>query len=80
MKKILISESVDEKCTEILNYAGFEVTYNDKFSKEELLSAIPNYHALIVRSSTQVDSVLINKMTNMEVIGRAGAGVDKNCV
>jgi len=76
MKKILISDSVDEKCTEILKSAGFDVNYKTDFSKEELLSVISDYNALVVRSSTQVDAKLIDRMTKMEVIGRAGAGVD----
>jgi len=76
MKKILISDSIDEKCTEILKSAGFEVNYKTDFSKEELLSVISDYNSLVVRSSTQVDVELIEKMDKMEVIGRAGAGVD----
>jgi D-3-phosphoglycerate dehydrogenase / 2-oxoglutarate reductase len=76
MKKILISDSVDEKCTEILKSAGFSVDYKTDFSKDELLNAISDYNALIVRSSTQVDAELIEKMDKVEVIGRAGAGVD----
>ncbi len=76
MKKVLISDSIDEKCTEILKSAGFEVKYKTDFSKKELLSEIADYNALVVRSSTQVDSELIEKMDKMEVIGRAGAGVD----
>ncbi|MFI5237384.1 MAG: phosphoglycerate dehydrogenase [Ignavibacteriales bacterium] len=76
MKKILISDSVDEKCTEILKSAGFDVNYKTDFSNEELLAMISDYNALVVRSSTQVDARLIEKMENMEVIGRAGAGVD----
>ena len=76
MKKILISDSVDEKCTEILKSAGFSVDYKTDFSKDELLNAISDYNVLIVRSSTQVDAELIEKMQSMEVIGRAGAGVD----
>ena len=71
MKKILISDSVDDKCTEILKSAGFDVTSKDDYSREELLAVISDYNVLIVRSSTQVDSELIEKMTNMEVIGRA---------
>ena len=74
MKKILISDSVDEKCTEILKSSGFDVTFKDNFSREELLSVIPDYNVLIVRSATQVDSELIDKMINAEVIGSAGAG------
>lgn len=76
MKKILISDSVDEKCPELLKSAGFEVTYKTDFSSEELRSVIADYTALIVRSSTSVDTELIEKMEKMEVIGRAGAGVD----
>ncbi|MBK9098345.1 MAG: phosphoglycerate dehydrogenase [bacterium] len=76
MKKILISDSVDEKCTAILNSAGFQVDYKTDLTSEELSNIISEYNALIVRSSTQVDSNLIERMQKMEVIGRAGAGVD----
>lgn len=76
MKKILISDSVDEKCFSILKSAGYEVDYKTDLSTEELANIIADYNALIVRSSTQVDSNLIELMQNMEVIGRAGAGVD----
>jgi len=76
MKKILISDSVDEKCTELLKKAGFDVTYKTDFSSEELQSEIADFNGLIVRSSTSVDAVLIDKMEKMEIIGRAGAGVD----
>src|SRR4030065_1606547 len=74
--KILISDSVDEKCTEILKSAGFSVDYQTDFSKDELINVIHDYNALIIRSSTQVDAELIEKMESMEAIGRAGAGVD----
>lgn len=76
MKKILISDSVDEKCTSILLSAGFAVDYKTDQSKDDLLKIISDYNALIVRSSTQVDAELIEKMDKMEVIGRAGSGVD----
>ena len=76
MKKILISDSVDEKCVEILKFAGFDVDFKTDFSKEELLNVIAEYSGLVVRSSTLVDAELIEKMETMEVIGRAGAGVD----
>lgn len=76
MKKILISDSVDDKCISILKSAGFEVDYKTDLSKEELANTISDYNALIVRSSTQVKPDLIELMQNMELIGRAGAGVD----
>jgi D-3-phosphoglycerate dehydrogenase len=76
MKKILICESVDDKCLSILKSAGFEVDFKTDLTKEELGNCISDYNALVIRSSTQVDSPLIERMKNMEVIGRAGAGVD----
>ncbi len=76
MKKILISDSVNQKSIQILESAGYSVTYRTDYSREELLSIISDFNALIVRSATKVDSELISRMNSMEVIGRAGAGVD----
>ena len=76
MKKVLITDSVDKKCSEILSSAGFEVKYQTNILMEDLLKIIPNLNLLVVRSSTQVGAELISKMENMELIGRAGARVD----
>lgn len=76
MKKILISDAVSSNCVTLFNSAGYEVEYKTGLEKSDLLSIIPFYNALVVRSSTQVDSELIASMKNMEVIGRAGSGVD----
>lgn len=76
MKKILIADSINPGCASIFQSAGFQVDYNPGLKKEELLKIIPSYNALVVRSSTLVDSELINQMKEMEIIGRAGTGVD----
>jgi D-3-phosphoglycerate dehydrogenase len=76
MKKILISDAVHSNSVSLFKSAGFDVLYSPGLKKEELLNIIPSFNALVVRSSTLVDSVLINAMNNMEVIGRAGTGVD----
>ena len=60
--------TVAEKCPEILKSAGFEVDYQTDFSKEELLNFIADYDGLVVRSSTQVDADLIEKMGSIEII------------
>jgi len=41
MKKILISDSVDEKCTAILKSAGFEVDYKTDLSKKIWSKSFP---------------------------------------
>ncbi len=50
--------------------------YQPGISRDEIKKVIQDYNGLIVRSETQVDSELISLMNNMEVIGRAGTGVD----
>lgn len=75
-KKIIITDSVDKKAVQILEQNGFEVNYQPGMKKEDILTIIHEYSGLIVRSDTKVTADIIDKMENMEVIGRAGAGVD----
>jgi len=76
MKKILITDSVDKKSVAVLTAAGFDVTYQPGMPKEEIKKIIKDYQGLIVRSDTKVTADIIELMDNMEVIGRAGTGVD----
>ncbi len=76
MYRILITDAVDKKCKTILESAGFEVTFEAGMPPGKIKSIISSYHALIVRSETQVTQDLISLMDNMAVIGRAGTGVD----
>lgn len=42
----------------------------------DLLKAIPNYQAIVVRSATKVTAEVIEHGLNLKVIARAGAGLD----
>ncbi len=76
MKKIIITDSVDTKCVSILESAGHQVTYKPGMPKEEIKKVINEYNGLVVRSATKVTADIISLMDKMEVIGRAGTGVD----
>ncbi|QQS36876.1 MAG: phosphoglycerate dehydrogenase [Ignavibacteriales bacterium] len=76
MKKIIITDAVDKKCADLLTAQGFDVTFKPGIKLDDLKEIISAYNALIVRSETQVTPELISLMNNMEVIGRAGTGVD----
>ncbi|HKI79105.1 MAG TPA: phosphoglycerate dehydrogenase, partial [Ignavibacteriaceae bacterium] len=76
MKKVLISDPVDQQCSIVLKDAGIEFDFKTGLSPEELSGIIKDYSGLIVRSETKVTPELIDKMEKMEVIGRAGTGVD----
>lgn len=76
MKKILISDPIDKNCISLLKNFGYEVNHKPGMTAEQILEEIAEYHGLIVRSETKVTSHLISKMKQMEIIGRAGTGVD----
>jgi len=76
MKKVLVTDAVDKKCVGVLEAAGCEVKYQPGMARDLIEAEIGDYNGLIVRSETKVKSDLISLMNNMEVIGRAGTGVD----
>ncbi len=73
---ILCSDPIDKNCIDILERAGFGVDQKQKLSKEELIKIIPKYRGLIVRSETKVTADIMRAGKNLEIIGRAGTGVD----
>jgi len=73
--KVLVTEKIAEEGIEILKkYAEVDTKYG--MPKEELLDIISDYEAVIVRSATKIDAEVIEKGTNLKVVGRAGTGVD----
>jgi D-3-phosphoglycerate dehydrogenase len=73
--KILVSDGLAETGLALLRNAG-EVINLPKITAEELLQAIPDYEALVVRSRTKVTATVIEAGRRLKVIGRAGVGVD----
>jgi D-3-phosphoglycerate dehydrogenase / 2-oxoglutarate reductase len=77
MYHILISDKLGEAGLQRLDAAtGISYDVKTNLTKEELLTIIPDYDALIIRSGTQVDADVIAAGENLKVIGRAGIGVD----
>lgn len=76
MKKVIITDKLNEQVTELFIKNLIEVDYKPGISSDELLKIIGNYNALIVRSQTKVTEEIISKAKNLEIIGRAGTGVD----
>jgi len=73
--KVLITEPVSDEGIDILrSYA--EVDIRLELKPEELISVISDYEALVVRSQTQVSAEVIQVGDKLQVIARAGVGVD----
>jgi len=73
--KVLVADSIAKEGIEMLAQVA-EVDVKTGLSEEQLLEIIADYDAMIVRSQTQVTEAVIAAAGNLQVIGRAGAGVD----
>jgi D-3-phosphoglycerate dehydrogenase len=74
--RILVTEEIADGGLELLRAAGHEVDVRLSGSRDELLSALPGAHALIIRSATQVDAEALAAGRDLVVVGRAGIGLD----
>ena len=73
--KVLVADDIAEEGIEILRGRA-EVDSRPGIEHDELLSIIGDYNALIVRSQPKVTADIIEAGANLQVIGRAGVGVD----
>lgn len=73
--QVLIAEPLGKEGLELLQQ-NTNVDVRLKLLPAELEAILPNYHALIVRSATQVNDALLDAARNLIVVGRAGVGVD----
>lgn len=74
--KVLVKEKVGPSGIEALREAGFEVDLGIDWDEQEFLDKLPEYDGVLIRSATTFTPELIDKATNLKVIGRAGVGVD----
>ncbi|KAM9305074.1 D-3-phosphoglycerate dehydrogenase [Gastrophryne carolinensis] len=76
VRRVLISDSLAPGCAQLLLSRDIEVTERPGISPKELLAAIQDYDALIVRSATKVTAEVLEAGSRLKVVGRAGTGVD----
>ncbi|MEX2403483.1 MAG: NAD(P)-dependent oxidoreductase, partial [Balneolales bacterium] len=74
--KVLLLDGVDAVCKEIFESRGYEVLDAPKLKGDELNKTIADYNAVVVRSATKVNADLLKYADKLQVIGRAGVGVD----
>ena len=75
MKKILANDGIAEDGKRMLEQAGFEVS-TSKIPQEHLKDHINEYDVLIVRSATKVNRDVMENSKRMQLVVRAGVGVD----
>lgn len=75
MPKVLVTDPIAQDGIDLLQREA-EVDVHLHPAPDELLRLIPNYEALVVRSETKVTAPVIEAGKRLQVIGRAGSGVD----
>jgi len=77
MKKVLICDALHPDALEELeSLTDLEVTVKTGMDESELIKTIPDYNATVVRSATKITKNVVNAASNLELIIRAGIGLD----
>jgi D-3-phosphoglycerate dehydrogenase len=77
MKKVLVCDPLHPDAFEKLkSLPGLEITLKTGMDEPELIKTIPEYHAAVVRSATKITKNVIDAASNLELIVRAGIGLD----
>jgi D-3-phosphoglycerate dehydrogenase len=76
--RILITDPIAQEGLDLLRYElpDADIDVRLDLSQERLMALISDYTVLIVRSQTRVTEELLEKATHLQIIGRAGTGLD----
>lgn len=76
-KSILVADKIAQSGIDFLkDQPGFQVDHINGLDEAGLCEIIGKYHALLVRSAVTITAAVIDAAENLQVIGRAGIGVD----
>ena len=74
--KILISDKMSNKVEDVLKSKSIDYDIKTGLKPNELKSIIDDYDGILIRSATKLTADILEKCSNLKVIGRAGVGVD----
>ena len=74
--KILISDKMSNKVEDVLKSKSIDYDIKTGLDPNELKSIIDSYDGILIRSATKLTADILEKCSNLKVIGRAGVGVD----
>ncbi len=77
MKKVLVADPMNPDAFEkIQALPGLEVIMKTGMDEQELIHTIPEFHIAVVRGATKMTRNVIQAASNLELIVRAGIGLD----
>lgn len=72
---VLIADKLAQSTVDALG-DGVEIRWVDGPNRPELLAALPEADAVLVRSATTIDAEALAVADNLKIVGRAGVGLD----
>ena len=76
MAHVLVCDPVAKEAVEKMQKGGLTVDVKADMTPDELVAAIGDYDAIVVRSATKVTKEVIEAGKNLKVIARGGVGLD----
>jgi D-3-phosphoglycerate dehydrogenase / 2-oxoglutarate reductase len=76
VKRVLVADGLQAVGVDALRKHGLDVDVAGSLDERALIARLGEYEGLIVRSATKVTRAAMAAASRLEVIGRAGAGVD----
>ena len=74
--RVLVADPIAQEGLDLLREGGADIDVRTGLTPAELEASIHDYDALIVRSETQVSAAVLASGKSLQIVGRAGIGVD----
>jgi D-3-phosphoglycerate dehydrogenase len=74
--RILVLDGITERGMQLLKAEGWTIDSRKSPPPPELAAIVPPYHAIMIRSGSQITAQVLDAATNLRIIGRPGVGVD----
>lgn len=73
---VIVTDPINEAGIDRLRDAGHTVEIAYDLEQEDIVGAVEDVHAIVVRSGTEVTRTVIEAAPSLVIIGRAGIGID----
>jgi len=74
--KVLVCDKTEKECIDQMRAAGLTVDTQFDITPDQLLTVLPAYEAVVVRSRTKIRQPLIDVCPDLKLIVRGGVGLD----
>ncbi|MFQ6054230.1 MAG: hydroxyacid dehydrogenase [Candidatus Bathyarchaeia archaeon] len=74
--RVLVCDPIHEDGVRMMREAGFQVDLKTAITGDELIEAVGDYDALVVRSRTKVTGEVLARGRRLKAVARAGVGLD----